>query len=43
MSKAMSKKFGFVNVTAGALVDVTDTALGLAYNSTPDWESVPAA
>ena len=43
MSKAMSKKFGFVNVTAGALVDVTDTALGLDCNSTPDWESAPAA
>ena len=43
MSKAMSKRFGFVNIAAGSMVDVTSTAVGMDYNSTPKWETRGAA
>ena len=43
MSKAMSKNFGFVNIAAGSMVDVTSTAVGMEYKSTPKWARKVAA
>ena len=33
MSRSMKRKFGFVNTTAGAFVDITDTVVVAAYGN----------
>ena len=43
MSKDMSRRFGFVNVAAGLMTDVTDQAVASPCDSVPDWEAAPAA
>ena len=35
MTRSMRRKFGFVNVAAGNLVDITDTTVVTAYTSNP--------
>ena len=43
MSKDMGRKFGFVNVAAGLLTDVTDEAVVAPCDSVPVWDAAPAA
>ena len=33
MSKSMSKKMGFVNIEGGMMKDITQTVVGMAYNT----------
>ena len=42
MSASMRRKFGFVNVAAGAFSDVTNNLVSVDYNSTPDWVAAAA-